>query len=165
MRRLTISTTIAIFFTLISCDSNESSNGDGSTNPDNAQSGPSKQEEIADEIMGSMQEFAIAINNISDAKTSKEAAIKIKEIKERYLTYAEELKELDPLEKGSRMAIEKKMEAKKAQMKELFGAEFQQIVQSLRLEEQKLIDKSFREFFEMMESVKPEFERHFEAAD
>ena len=163
MKRLTI--LISITISLTSCNKKEAPSDDSSSNTNSSQAGSSKQEEIANKIMNSMEEFTTAISKVSDTNTAKAAADKINTIGDRFSSYAEELKKLDPLGEKMRNEINRKMDARDAEMNKIMKSEVQQTIQFLNPDAQKVMEDAFQTFYEKMKVAESEFERHFEAGD
>ena len=160
MRRLSIITNFAIFLFLSACDSNDTANSNGNSSGSSQNDG-ARQEEIANKILDSMGEFAKAVSAVSDTKTARSTATKINEIGDRFSNIATELKLLEVATKETRESIHQKMTAREAEMKEVVNGKFMKSVQSLNPEAQKIMEKAFQDFFEVMEQAGKEFDRHF----
>ncbi|MDA7881791.1 hypothetical protein N9A94_05750 [Akkermansiaceae bacterium] len=160
MKQLTKFTALFITFALSSCNKDEHPHGDdvGTTK---VQTGSAKQEEIADKILNSMQEFSTAIAAVSDAKSAKTAAAKINEIGDRYSGYAEELMPLDPPAREVRESLHRKMKEKEAAMGTVMKGDFLTIIQGLTPDAQKVIQMAFQDFYDKRKAVEAELNRHF----
>ena len=161
MKLISISTAIAITLSITSCDTNKNSERTDSEFSKESQSSTLRQKEIANKVIDSMKEFTTLITKISDTKSASEAANRINQIGDEFSTYAEELNQLTPIGIESRQAIALKMKAREAEMEKALGKFFQQAVQSLTPDSRRLVEKSFKEFYEKMKVVGPEFDRHF----
>jgi len=160
MNRLSTITTLALALSFSSCDQNDSSPGNEIQGGDSQYDG-AKQEEIANQVMDAMTEYSKAISTVSDAKSAKSAAAKLKEIGRQFSTLAEELKPLAPPTEKVRASIHRKMDAREAEMEKVMREKFVLKLQSLSPEAQKTMEKSLEGFFEVMQQVGPEFDRHF----
>ena len=160
MKRLTTITALAISLTLSSCEQKDTPNDN--ENPSNAsQNDGVKQEEIANKIMDSLQEFAKAVTAVSDTETAQSTATKITEIGDQFAAMADELKPLEIAPLELRKSIDQKMTAREAEMEKVMKEKFMTAVQSLNPEAQKIMEQSFKEFFGKMQEAGKEFDRHF----
>ena len=160
MKRLSIITTLAISLFLSACDKNHTADSNGNSS-ESSQNDGARQEEIANKIMDSMGEFAKAVSAVSDTKTARSTANKINKIGDRFSNMAKELEPLGVATQEMRESIHQKMAAREAEMKEVMNDKFMKSVQSLNPEAQKIMEKAFQDFFEVMEQAGKEFDRHF----
>jgi phage-related protein len=160
MKQLSIITNLALFIFLSACDKNDTADSDGNSSGSSHADG-ARQEEIANKIMDSMGEFAKAISAVSDTKTARSTATKINGIGDQFSSMAKELEPLEVATEEMRESIHQKMAAREAEMKEVMNEKFMKSVQSLNPEAQKIMEKAFQDFFEVMEQAGKEFDRHF----
>ena len=160
MKRLSIITSFAISLFLSACDKNDTADSNGNLSGSSQNDG-ARQKEIATKIMDSMGEFAKAVSAVSDTKTARSSASKINEIGDRFSNIAKELEPLEVATQEMRESIHQKMAAREAEIKEVMSNKFMKSVQSLNPEAQKIMEKAFQDFFEVMEQAEKEFDRHF----
>ena len=160
MKRLSIITHLAIALFLSACDKNDTADSNGNSSG-SSQADGARQEEIANQIMDSMGEFAQAISVISDTKTARSTATKINEIGDQFSSMAKELEPLEVASQKMRESIHQKMAVREAEIEEVMNEKFMKSVQSLNPEAQKIIQKAFQDFFEVRQQTRKEFDRHF----
>ena len=161
MKLLTIPILTFFALTITSCDRNEKETASVDNPAGNANPVVSKHEELANQIMDSMKDFAMALSSVTDLETANEASIKIGMIGDRFIQIASELRPLDPPANEIKEAIKAKMEARDAEMHKLMGEDLQKIMQSLSPEARQVLQEAFEKFFGKMNTVEKEFERHF----
>ncbi|MBK1790230.1 hypothetical protein [Persicirhabdus sediminis] len=121
----------------------------------------SRHEEIADQVLNAMTDFADEMLKVKDMETAQAAKVELDKIGDRFTALSAELEKMELPDAELKTKISKKMEARESEIEAKMGDKMQNMMLSLDADTQTFVQGMMMEFFGKVMVAGEQMERHF----